>query len=128
MTFSGRIINRKLTVHATLFLCPLRPPRFCGWIWKKRQLRGPPRAPGASPRTHYYKKNEGKSGRGRPSQRVWSSGIGLLSWASNIKLNFRYNSQYAKYFPCTLLSKNVFARRFITKAISSLRLIKRLLR
>jgi len=128
MTFSGRIINRKSTVHATLFLCPLRPPRFCGSIWKKRQLRGPPRARAPPSRPHYYKKIEGKSGRGRPSQRVWSSCFSLLSWASNIKLNFRYNSLYAKYFPCTLLSKNVFARRFIAKAISSLRLIKRLLR
>ena len=34
---------------------------------EKKTVGGPARAPGASARLHYYKKIEGKPGRGRPA-------------------------------------------------------------
>ncbi len=92
MTLSEKIINRKSTVNAnTVFMSA--PASSLLWAdMEKRQLRGPPRARAPPSRLHYYKKIEGKSGRGRPSQRVWSSSFSLLSWASKIKQNFRYDS------------------------------------
>ena len=55
----------KLAVTWSQLLWTVPASSFVG-VYGKKDGRGPPRAPGASSRLHYYKKIEGKSGRGRP--------------------------------------------------------------